>query len=253
MKKNSGITLVSLVITVIILALISSITVRVSTRAYEQIKIQNFISQLKVIQSKVDQVAEQGVNSNEFMPLSDVQNVDEETYNLFTNLIANPEEYNVDLTSWTESDNEIEQYYYLDSNHLQKLGLKDQEMTVAINFKTRNVISKKAVKIDGKEYYRQYDLREYGGDQLIESNLADVKTYTITYNTDGGSEPPANQIKKHGENLTLTTEIPIKLGYVFKGWAKTRGATTAMYVAGSSYHENSSVTLYAVWGMGNGK
>ena len=80
---------------------------------------------------------------------------------------------------------------------------------------------------------------------IWESNAP--KTYTVSYNANGGTGAPASQIKTHNVTLTLRTEIPTRLGYTFKGWATSSSATTASYSAGGSYTANASVTLYAVW------
>lgn len=160
MKKDTGVTLISLAVTIILLILISSVTIRASIQAYDQVKVQNFISTLKVIQAKVDNLAEEtnSIENYEFVPLSNIQNT--ETYAIFIDMIQNPENYN--MISWTDSDKVIEDYYYFTPNDLEKLGLKQQKIAVVINFKTRNVIAQKGIKVDGKEYYRQYDLM--GGD-----------------------------------------------------------------------------------------
>ena len=47
--------------------------------------------------------------------------------------------------------------------------------------------------------------------------------------------------------MTLTSTIPTRYGYTFKGWATNPNATSATYQAGGSYTANESVTLYAVW------
>lgn len=156
MKKNNGITMISLVITIILLLIISSVTVKVSYEAYEGIKIQNFISKLKVIQAKVDNMAEEtNINNSNF------QSIPEGEVTEFKAIIneCSGNEF------WESGDNNLENYNYFTPSNLEaQLGLKDQDLTVIINFKTRNVISKKPLKIDGKNYYRQYDLN--AGEQL---------------------------------------------------------------------------------------
>ena len=47
--------------------------------------------------------------------------------------------------------------------------------------------------------------------------------------------------------LTLSTTVPTRTGYTFKGWATSASATSATYSAGGSYTANSGATLYAVW------
>ena len=73
------------------------------------------------------------------------------------------------------------------------------------------------------------------------------KTYTVSYDANGGGNTPASQTKTEDVILILTSTIPTRYGYAFKGWATTSTATTATYQAGGSYTANESVTLYAVW------
>lgn len=73
------------------------------------------------------------------------------------------------------------------------------------------------------------------------------KTYTVSYNANGGINPPSSQTKIHGETLTLTSAKPTREGYDFKGWATSSSATSVTYAAGGSYTSNANTTLYAVW------
>ena len=73
------------------------------------------------------------------------------------------------------------------------------------------------------------------------------KTYTVSYDANGGGNTPASQTKTEDVTLTLTSTIPTRYGYTFKGWATSSSATSADYQAGGSYTANESVTLYAVW------
>lgn len=73
------------------------------------------------------------------------------------------------------------------------------------------------------------------------------KTYTVSYNANGGTDAPSAQTKTHDVNLTLSSTVPKKAGYTFVGWSTSSSATSATYMAGSVYSSNSSVTLYAVW------
>ena len=45
-----------------------------------------------------------------------------------------------------------------------------------------------------------------------------AQTYTISYDANGGSGAPSNQTKTHGVNLILSSTVPYKSGYEFKGW-----------------------------------
>lgn len=72
-------------------------------------------------------------------------------------------------------------------------------------------------------------------------------TYTISYNANGGSGAPSNQTKTYGTDLTLSSTIPTREGYIFIGWSISSTATEATYQAGGKYTANSAATLYAVW------
>ena len=74
-----------------------------------------------------------------------------------------------------------------------------------------------------------------------------LKTYTVSYNANGGDYTPESDIKQHGISLTLTTQKPYRKGYTFIGWALTPTATTAVYQPGGTYSLNQSNILYAVW------
>ena len=87
------------------------------------------------------------------------------------------------------------------------------------------------------------------------------KTYTVTYKmNDGTDDTHATVTRKSAENsveFTVgkeadgTTDIsnPVRIGYVFQGWAETEDATTGMTALSkvTLTKENRSKTLYAVW------
>lgn len=77
-------------------------------------------------------------------------------------------------------------------------------------------------------------------------NIGAMRTYTISYNANGGVGAPSSQTKIHGTNLKLSTSIPSRTGYNFAGWSTTSSGT-AQWSAGGTYSTNASVTLYAVW------
>lgn len=73
-----------------------------------------------------------------------------------------------------------------------------------------------------------------------------INTYTISYNANSGSGAPGNQTKTYGQNLILSSTIPTKSSYNFKGWATSQNGAVA-YQPGSTYTNNSGATLWAVW------
>ena len=74
-----------------------------------------------------------------------------------------------------------------------------------------------------------------------------AKTYSVTYNANGGSGAPSSQTKRHGTVLTLSSTKPKRTGYTFLGWSTSSSATSAKYNAGGTFTSNANTTLYAVW------
>ena len=96
-------------------------------------------------------------------------------------------------------------------------------------------------------YYKLYvikDGKEYC--TAVKSFKTLPNTYTVSYNANGGSGAPASQTKTQGTTLKLSTTIPTRSGYIFKGWA-TSSSGSVVYNAGGSYTKDAAITLYAVW------
>lgn len=76
-----------------------------------------------------------------------------------------------------------------------------------------------------------------------------VKTWSITYNANGGSNAPAKQTANVGQSITITYSKPTRSGYTFLGWSTWSGATEpeSAYTPGYSYMSEYDTTLYAVW------
>lgn len=71
--------------------------------------------------------------------------------------------------------------------------------------------------------------------------------HTVTYNANGGSGAPGNQTKTYGSVLTLSSKVPTRTGYSFKGWDASIGGT---YQPGGAYgHDQNggTVTMKAKW------
>lgn len=72
-------------------------------------------------------------------------------------------------------------------------------------------------------------------------------TYTVSYNSNGGSGAPSNQTKTAGVSLTLSTTKPTRAGYTFKHWNTNTTDTGTAYNPGASYTANAALSLYAIW------
>ncbi len=71
--------------------------------------------------------------------------------------------------------------------------------------------------------------------------------YTIRYDANGGTQAPETQYKKHGVDIVLSNDVPIKSGQVFLGWADSVATKVVKYEKGATYSEDRNIVLYAVW------
>lgn len=74
-----------------------------------------------------------------------------------------------------------------------------------------------------------------------------LKTYTITYNSNGGSGAPGKQTKYYGKPRTLQKLTPTRSGYTFSHWDTKKDGSGTNYRPGGSYSSNANITLYAQW------
>ncbi|MBR0510533.1 MAG: InlB B-repeat-containing protein [Clostridia bacterium] len=94
------------------------------------------------------------------------------------------------------------------------------------------------------------------------------KTYTVTYDANGGTNAPAPQEKTENVNLRLTRDTPDKrftvrfdanggsvsqetatIGWRFKTWNTSEKGNGKVYRPGEVYTLNADITLYAVWNV----
>lgn len=71
-------------------------------------------------------------------------------------------------------------------------------------------------------------------------------TYTVSYNTNGGTGGPANGVKVHGTAYTIPSSKPKKTGYIFIYWVDNL-ESGKHWLPGDSYTTNSNVTFTAIW------
>ena len=99
--------------------------------------------------------------------------------------------------------------------------------------------------IDGEVEFSPSDEYTLEGDKTLYA-IWEAHTYTVAYNVNGGEGSFESQTKAHDTPLTLTTDIPTRYGYIFKGWS-TSADGNVEFLAGASYTLEGDKTLYAVW------
>lgn len=74
-----------------------------------------------------------------------------------------------------------------------------------------------------------------------------TRVYLITYDANGGENAPKESVKKPGVPLKLSTQLPVRDGHSFLGWAADPAAKEPEYKAGAELKEEKDMTLYAIW------
>ena len=185
MKNNKGLTLVSLIITVIILLLIAGIVVKSALDSFDDANITAYVSEMNIIQQKVNNI---------YYKIKNNTASDTDYGTSYENLSKNIKD-KINFIVKDEADLEnISEFRYLGyndstkSNDLEKIGVYNIKKEVIINFNTRKIYSLNGIRFDGDRYYNQYELP--GGNYNFEvvssdqNNLTDVNWTTSKENYD---------------------------------------------------------------------
>ena len=75
-----------------------------------------------------------------------------------------------------------------------------------------------------------------------------LATFTVSYNSNGGTGAIAAQAGRFGTTITLTSTVPTRPGFTFAGWNNSADGTGTAYSSGGTFTiPGSNVTLYAQW------
>lgn len=145
MKNEKGITLVSIVITIIIMSILAVIGVNYGTSTIKGMQYQNFNYQLEQIQGRVDVIHEK-INSGD------------NSYQTMGESAALSSEATAILNKLGIASSEQSDYRYFTPKDLEDdLGIANINMEVVINFKTKDVISINGFLYEGKIHHRLND------------------------------------------------------------------------------------------------
>lgn len=229
MKKENGISLIKICIIVAIIFIVATICAFIFEESKEKENLNKFISQMELIQEKVNRVRNEYKIWEKYNP--------NESGNFYTYLQSlnysnandsiNPyiEEFNEIIIEINEKepdywnsniDSIITNYCYFSPDDLKKsFGLENIDTSVIINFYTGNVISKKGVEEEGNIIYRQYDSKS--GNKLVVA-----QTYNSEYT------PKLEVVENYG----LSQRIKISLD------KKTNSSIMDVYYYSSKTDEN---------------
>lgn len=197
-NSEKGITIIALVITVIMLLILASVATYTGIESYDKAEQIKFVSQMKLIQAKVDEV----VQKNVFASLGDSLN--EEQKNIVSAAVKND-----GISSPT--DEEFYNYvrYFSKEQLSTQLSLDNIDEGIIINFKTREVISTVGFEYGGTTYYTQYKLPK--GEKLTQYEKPDT-TLSVEYSKilqDLSWVIKIEEVKRIEEDNTDGTELKL--------------------------------------------
>lgn len=164
-KDNKGITLVALIMTIIIMLILTSVTVYTGLDTYKFSKVNAFVTEMQLIQSKVDEKT-----------VDDLLQLGTEVSSTSTTPI------NSAFSNNEISSNDVSAYrYFTKEMLLNEFDIEDVSNDVMINFKTREVVSVNGVEYNGNKYYTQYKLP--GGQTVINNDGSISRGLEFSVNT----------------------------------------------------------------------
>lgn len=173
--NQKGITLISLIITIIVMLILASVTIHIGTGSIDNSRMMSFVTYMQTIQAKVDFIAQYDNYLNYGEELSDIDK------SALQNILNSETEELVTTTSSIY-------LRYFDSSHIASdLEVDNIDDEIVVDFNTREVISLNGIEYKDETYYTQYNLP--GGQVLKQyqsiDRTDDVKFNTITTKVDG--------------------------------------------------------------------
>lgn len=166
MKSDKGITLITLVITIVVLLILSGVATYQGTRTLEFSRALKFATELQIIQQEVNKIYEENKEN-----LSNI--------NLGTSVDTTNQ--NIVKAHKAASTTNINKFRYFNAESiLSAFGIEDIKQEIIVCFETREVISVTGINYNRETYYTQNEL------PMNTFNVENTTTTTseITYDID---------------------------------------------------------------------
>ena len=227
-KNNSGITLVSLIITIIVLLILASITVYSGASTIRSAKLTKFTTELKMMQQKVNELYD-SYTKNKSVTVKETEYVGTDIQNIGQNPdgIFNTNRLNEIFSESGSGITDKTGYMYYDTETIQALELEDMEYEFFVNVAKRSVVSIEGFNDYGKRYYTLDQVPD--GVYNVEYNKVDGN---LSYETT--SEVKNGQGKIHIINISydeyvnkwqVRYRLKVKEGEEEKSWTTTEEFT----------------------------
>ena len=203
--KEKGVTLVSLVVTIILLLILSTIAYQTGKSTIENARVSSYTNEMIAMQQKVNELAQElnNGNNNVLYYGTNIDGVEGAT-----------EALNGADVSDTSG------YKYFDEYALEALGLEKMNQTFLVNIEKRSVVSLEGVKYKGKKYYTILD-------EDLPNSLYNVEydetALSSTVNFDVAIDIQ-NGMRINVQNITYSGEV--KKGSIYYGLENGSGQVT---------------------------
>ena len=141
MEKNKGITLITLIMTVIILLIIAGLSINYGINTYKSSKVMKFETYMKILQKKVDIMIEEGID-----------------YTTVGTALTNGQKDRLQEIMPTIDTSEPQLRYFSSDNIEEVFDVPEVYDEIVINFANRDVISLNGVEKNGVMHYVEYTL-----------------------------------------------------------------------------------------------
>ena len=142
-KKENGITLMSLVITIVILIILASIATYSGIEVIKSSKLTKFTTEMKIMQTQVNEL---------YQKMQDGDTTIKELGKIISE-IGNQTQVNNVFNAVGITTDEREQYKYFDKDTIKQLNIEGVAGTFLVNIEKRKVISYEGFQYEDKYYY----------------------------------------------------------------------------------------------------
>lgn len=142
-KKENGITLMSLVITIVILLILASIATYSGIEVIKSSKLTKFTTEMKIMQTQVNEL---------YQKMQDGDTTIKELGKIISE-IGNQTQVDDVFEEVGITEDERGQYRYFDKDTIEKLNIEGVSGTFFVNIYKRSVISYEGFQYEGKYYY----------------------------------------------------------------------------------------------------
>lgn len=201
LKRNNGITLITLTITVIVLIILASITTYSGINTIKSSKLTKYKAELEILQAQVDLLYEKYKDTTEEINIG--------------KQITSDNEEKVKKALNTINVEDTDGYKIFDKEVIQELGIEGIEDTFIVNIREREVLSLEPFKYEGKEYY---NLAQLTGERRVTDKL---EREDVTFSVQGTDTTDGWKIE--------LTDIKFSK-YVGKGKVQYQNATSGKWI-----------------------